>query len=240
MSFSVFQASHDWAKGGGLDVWAEKETTSTNVIAKENAFLEKEALVLYVTDHQATGRGRGHHTWSADSRGHYLLSSWSFLLRDPAQPVLAPALGLSLFKAAQSTWLGLPWSLKAPNDLFLADKKVAGLLIESVQEGTRQRLIVGLGVNVSHHPGIDRSGALTDLIPESEVTLAIWWQFLDRLLLEFTSTLLLTGQNLIENQRRGLAYALNQFPDKKDSYKSVLPDGSLELKDGKKILWSSL
>ena len=240
MSFSIYQATTHWAKGGGLDIWSEPETTSTNVIAKENAFQEKEALVLYVTDHQTTGRGRGGNSWTAQGSGHYLLSSWSLLLRDPAQPIFAPALGLSLFKAAQSTWLGHPWSLKAPNDLYLGDKKVAGLLIESVQEGTRQRLIVGLGMNVTKHPEVDRSGALSDLIPASELTQAIWWQFLDRLLLEITSTLLLTDSTLMETQRRGLTFALNQFPDRKDFYKNVSADGSLELKDGKKVPWSSL
>ena len=130
MNFSIYETTAEWAVTAGLVCISIPEITSTNDLAKDQAFEETEALSLYVTDHQTKGRGRGVKTWTDDEEGTALLSSWSFLLLKAPQPVLAPTLGLALFKAAQSTWLGLPWSLKAPNDLYLGDKKIAGLTNE--------------------------------------------------------------------------------------------------------------
>jgi len=240
MSFSVFETTSQWSTQAGLPVVSEKIMTSTHELAKVNAFEEKEALSLYVADHQTKGRGRGANTWTEGGDGHYLLSSWSFLSRSAPQPVLAPALGLAVFKAAIATWLGQPFALKAPNDLYLGTQKVAGLLIENVQEGTHHRLIVSLGMNVTKHPGVDRSGALSDQIPASEISPEIWRQFLDRLLLEFTATLLMTGNTLQDVQRRGLLFALNLFPDRQGQYRVVSPDGSLQTQAGENIAWSSL
>jgi BirA family biotin operon repressor/biotin-[acetyl-CoA-carboxylase] ligase len=241
MTFSIYDVTADWAERAGLSCLKQKEIGSTNDWAKEHAFQESQALSLYLADHQTKGRGRGTHTWTDQGHGHFLLSSWSFMMLQAAQPILAPALGLSLFKAAQATWMGFPWSLKAPNDLYLGEKKVAGLLIESVQEGTKHRLVVGLGVNVHAHPNVDRSGSLGETIPAEEINPEIWRQFLDRLLLEFTSTLLLTEKTVLHSsQQRGLLFALNHFPLLKTPYAKVFADGGLELKDGKKISWFDL
>jgi len=240
MKFSVYEITADWAERAGLACIKTPQTTSTNDLAKTDAFKEVEALSFYVTDHQTQGRGRGAHTWTDSMSGGFLLSSWSFMLLAAPQPVLAPSLGLALFKAAQATWMGLPWSLKAPNDLYLGVHKVAGLLLENVQEGSKQRLIVGLGMNVFAHPSIDRSGSLSEQIPADEITPEIWRQFLDRLLLELTSTLLLADDHLQASQRRALVHALNLFPDTRDAYDKVAPDGGLLLKNGQSISWFQL
>lgn len=240
MSFSIFETTVDWAERAGLACVAEPAMASTNDLAKANAFKEDEPLALYVTDHQTAGRGRGSNSWTDKGEGRFLLSSWSFQLLQAPQPVLAPALGLALYKAASSTWLGFRWSLKAPNDLYLDDRKVAGLLIESVQEGANQRLIVGLGLNVMSKPDLPQAGSILQRVPAEEISPEIWRQFLDRLLLELTSALLLTEMNLQPSQRRGLLHALNRFPLLKTSYSEVLADGGLQLEDGKTVSWFDL
>ena len=95
-------------------------------------------------------------------------------------------------------------------------------------------------MNVTSHPGIDQSGALADLIAPEELSPEIWRQFLDRLLLELTSTLLMAEDQLVLSQQRALLYALNQFPGTMGSYSRVARDGSLELKNGQKISWFQL
>lgn len=240
MSISIYEITKDWSERAGLACFAEPQVSSTNDLAKERALQETEALSLYVTDHQTKGRGRFDRTWTDVGQGDFLLSSWSFMLLHAPQPTLAPALGLALYKAAVATWLGFGWSLKAPNDLYLGDRKVAGLLIESVQEGSKFRLVVGLGMNVMAHPGIERSGSLAEQIPAEEITPEIWRQFLDRLLLELTSTLLLGGAELQQSQQRGLLFALNLFPDARNGFIRVFADGSLETAGQKKIPWSEI
>ncbi|MFN7728122.1 MAG: biotin--[acetyl-CoA-carboxylase] ligase [Bdellovibrio sp.] len=238
--FSIYETTKDWASRSGFSVIAEPTMPSTNDLAKERAIAEPEPLAVILTDHQSQGRGRGTKTWSTKDSGQSLLSTWSFMLKEPAQPIFSPAIGLALFRAANTTWLGLPWSLKAPNDLYLGDKKVAGILLEGVQEGHRQRLLIGLGMNVFGHPDVANSGALIDFVTEQEIDPEIWRQFLDRVLLEVTATLMVTRTVLQPGQRRGLHAALNQFPATFNAYKDVQVDGSLVKQDGTVISWSSL
>lgn len=157
------------------------------------------------------------------------------------QPILTAALGLGLFKAAKATWLEQNWALKAPNDLYLEDKKVAGLLIESVSQGNDHRLICGLGMNVLAHPQIPGAGSLSQVISDLELGSEIWFCFLDRLLLEWTTALLLNpGGKLHSSTCIGLCLALNSFSKTHNLYKTVHPNGDLETQQGLLIKWSEL
>lgn len=238
--FSIYQATKNWSELGSLSSVCIPQTTSTNLDAKNAAGKENQALVLYVTDEQTAGRGRGDHTWQSPAPGTSLLSTWSLQTRKAPQPILAPAIGLALFKSAQTTWLGHPWSLKAPNDLYLGDKKVAGLLLENIQEGPLHRLLVGLGLNVFSNPQVASSGALSEQISPEELTAEVWMQFLDRWLLELTSTMMVSTNELSAGQCLGLKTALNLYPKVKTPVAHVQKDGGLELENGKLISWFEL
>lgn len=177
-----------WAEMHNISCDYKKSTTSTNDLAKEDAFEGLDPVQLYVTDEQTKGRGRGNNTWTNPALGSSLLSSWSFQSLVPPTPYLTSMIGLGLFNAARSTWPFLNWNLKAPNDLFIEDKKIAGLLVETVTQGNQHRIVVGLGLNVFAHPDLPLA---TDLF--TEMTLgkfpgvmgSDWIKFLDRLLFEF-------------------------------------------------------
>lgn len=57
--------------------------------------------------------------------------------------------------------------LKWPNDLFLVNEKVAGMLLENVgtPSGTRSVVVIGTGINLAHHP---------DNLPQPAVSLATY------------------------------------------------------------------
>lgn len=156
------------------------------------------------------------------------------------QPVLAPALGLSVFRAAMTTWPDLPLSLKAPNDLYLGKQKVAGLLLETLQQGSQTRLILGLGLNVFSKPDLPIATALSDVLPLDRISELGWNLFLDRLWLELVSAMRETKTVLSPNQCESLRYALNRNPNIEYAYETVNPDGSLVLSNGTKIEWQSL
>jgi BirA family biotin operon repressor/biotin-[acetyl-CoA-carboxylase] ligase len=96
-------------------------------------------------DHQTEGRGRLGRTW-IDAPGRAILIS--VLLRPPAPTTLWPELSLiagTAVAAALHAETGIDASLRHPNDVVVAGRKVAGVL----PEASRGRVVLGIGVNVN-------------------------------------------------------------------------------------------
>jgi len=125
---------------------------STNDRAKALAVQGVPEGTLVVADAQTAGRGREHRAWhSPPGLGIYV----SFVFRPDL--AVADAFGLlavvSLAAAeAVDATLGDPAvTIKWPNDLFLGDRKLAGVLSELGTSGGRvDWSVVGIGINVNH------------------------------------------------------------------------------------------
>lgn len=239
MSFPIGSTTKAWAEKAQIPAWYEPLTTSTNAIAKNHVIAEA-PITLYLTDHQTAGRGRGDHTWSDPQQGgQALLSSWVFLMRKSPQPVMAPALGLAVWTAFHASFPQANLSLKAPNDLYLGKQKLAGLLVENIQQGDHHRLIVGLGVNVWGAPAdVDTATSLADGL-SFPLSTENWMNVLDRLLLEISLAVSQTRESLSDAQRHNLLNALNRFQLLDSPYENIEKDGSL-WKNKNKINWSEL
>ncbi|WP_218004888.1 biotin--[acetyl-CoA-carboxylase] ligase [Actinomadura macra] len=144
---------------GGLwrEVRVVAETGSTNAdLAGPAAEGAPEGTVL-VTESQTAGRGRLGRPWAAPPRSGLM---FSMLLR-PAVPV--PLLGWMPLLAGVAVVTAVrrmtAWSqgedvpggdvavdarLKWPNDLLVGDRKLAGILVEKIDDA----LVVGVGLNV--------------------------------------------------------------------------------------------
>jgi BirA family transcriptional regulator, biotin operon repressor / biotin---[acetyl-CoA-carboxylase] ligase len=99
-------------------------------------------------DHQTDGRGRLSRTWE-DTPGRAILMS--VLLRPPAPTPLWPELSLIAGEAvaeALRAETGIDASLRHPNDVVIAGRKLAGVL----PEATTGRVVLGIGVNVNQTP----------------------------------------------------------------------------------------
>jgi BirA family transcriptional regulator, biotin operon repressor / biotin---[acetyl-CoA-carboxylase] ligase len=206
-----------WAENHKFCVRYSKSVESTNDIAKKNAFTEDDLeneFILYVTDEQTKGRGRFDRTWSMPNAGSALISSWSFQILKPAKPHLTALAGLALYHAAHTTWPFLNWSLKAPNDLYVDDKKIAGLLLETVSQGSEHRLIVGLGMNILNSPTeiTTSTSLLKNLSAKTPLLGEDWILFLERLFFEFSLLIPNADLDLNSTQLESLLTALNKFP----------------------------
>lgn len=239
MKTKIGEISKQWAEKSNIPVWYEPVTSSTNQIAKENVITDQ-PVSLYLADHQTEGRGRGGTHWQDPKEGgSCFLSSWVFLMRNSPQPVLAPAIGLAVWTALKASFPWLKLSLKAPNDIYLEDRKLAGILLESVQQGNHTRLIVGVGMNVLGFPSeVETAIALYDRCA-NELTETAWMNVLDRLLLEISLAVSQTKESLSSLQTQALLNSLNRFPFLEVPYRQVDPDGSL-WKGEQKIVWSEL
>ncbi len=234
----------DWAKARGLETIYQQQMGSTNDLAKEQAFNEAnfdQNIILYVTEHQSAGRGRNKNTWENAAPGTCLLSSWSFFMEDAPVPVTSPRTGLALFKAAMATWPFLPWSLKAPNDLYLGENKVAGLLLETITQGNDVRFIIGLGMNITTHAEkIETATSLVENLPQGVPMLGEdYIGFLDRLLFEFSLVIEKQGDALNETEGASLVHAMNLRLGETETFTAVAADGTIK-SDLRTIPWSSL
>ncbi len=236
--------THKWAEAQKIKSYYTPQIDSTNNLAKKNAFSDDsvtEHLILYLSDEQTSGRGRGTKSWSQAEIGSQLISTWSFIIDQPALPTLSPQIGLAVFRAAQATWPFLNWSLKAPNDLYVEEKKIAGLLIETLSQGADHRLNIGFGMNVIAVPSeITTATSLVDALDESTPLLAEdWIAFLERTLFEFSFSLQLSFEPLNTTTTAALLLALNRFPLMKEKYIEVDPHGNLKT-SSRSISWAEL
>lgn len=235
-----------WARANHLFADYKPTLASTSDIAKEKAFDEEllsEAVCLFLTDLQTQGRGRNKNTWTSPSAGSALISSWSYLVNTLPQPTLAPLMGLALYRALSSTWPFMNWSLKAPNDIFLNGKKVAGLLIENVTQGDETRIIIGLGLNVFSHPKeISHSTSIAESLPEGTPLLGQdYMSFLDRLFFEMTDAISNCAQELTPTDQQSLKMIINKGLSNDEAKVDFIDaKGSITYSDGSQKHWSQI
>lgn len=124
-------------------------TDSTNRVAMEMAENGAKHGTVVVADAQTDGRGRMGRRWVSPSGKNLYVS---LLLRPSVPAVDAPQLalvaGVALADAVEA--MGVPASLKWPNDLYCGGRKSAGILAEmaSDTDGVRH-VVIGVGVNVN-------------------------------------------------------------------------------------------
>jgi BirA family biotin operon repressor/biotin-[acetyl-CoA-carboxylase] ligase len=113
-------------------------TDSTNERARVLAGQGAPHGTLVTATEQSAGRGRQGRRWSAPPRRALLCS---LVIRDP--PRLLPlATGVAVAEV-----IGAQARLKWPNDLLMAGRKVAGILVEGRPQ--ERWAVVGIGINVA-------------------------------------------------------------------------------------------
>ncbi|MFV1986688.1 MAG: biotin--[acetyl-CoA-carboxylase] ligase [Gemmatimonadota bacterium] len=129
---------------------------STNAVARDLVAEGVAAGTVVMSRAQSAGRGRGDHTFhSPADRGVYLT-----MIFDPrgdwsSTPVTVLA-GLGVATELERAFPELKPGLKWPNDLIARDRKLGGILAETVgAPDGRDRLVIGVGVNLT-----------TDALPE--------------------------------------------------------------------------
>lgn len=230
--------TRSWALNHKLICEYTVEATSTNDLAK-NYLYKSHETVLFVTESQSKGRGRGANIWINSKPGSALLASWSFHLTQAPQPITTPLLGLAVYRSLMSALGVQKLSLKAPNDIYVDGKKAGGLLVEIISQGDSHRLIVGFGLNVFSKPEIANACEILPFVSES-LTLQSWDVFLSILYDELQRAIhLCTQSQLSETSRDELLIALNHNPNLPEKYTVVEPNGTLQTKKST-IPWHSL
>lgn len=123
---------------------------STNAYCKENIqYLANGTVILANT--QTAGKGRMGRCWSSPPG---LNITCSIVLKPPFQPLenhlfLPMVTALAIYDQLQSLGLKDAW-VKWPNDIWVKNKKIAGILGEAKYWGSNlQFVVLGLGINLN-------------------------------------------------------------------------------------------
>jgi len=125
---------------------------STNSYLKQLAketFLQDETVVI--TNHQTSGRGQMGNGWiskDGESLTFSMFKRFDCLLVE-RQFIISMVVSLGIIEVLKA--LNVPdISIKWPNDILSAKKKVGGILIENVLESTSVKYsVIGIGINVN-------------------------------------------------------------------------------------------
>ena len=229
-----------WADDSNINAEYFEKIESTNDHAK------KSENSLVITDYQTCGRGRGNNQWTCPRYGDGFLTTWIFTISDLVQPIFSPLVGLALYTALCKTWnLNDTLSLKPPNDIYLGREKLAGILIETISQSKKTKVLIGIGVNIFSHPqnpekGLNATSLAACHLPLDETHIRNFTSYLwQELYINPDSAL---SESLVSHitpsKRENIKTALNKHPSK-THYQNVLPDGSLETSSGI-IPWQKL
>lgn len=141
------------------------EVGSTSDWLKQNSSALPVGTVVF-TESQTAGRGRRDNRWLAPLGKDLMFS----LLLQPAAPIekwprITTLAALAICKAIEAE-LPLEPRIKWPNDIYLSDRKVSGLLAETVSTREGMRIVLGIGLNVNaldFPPELHATSLLRDL-----------------------------------------------------------------------------
>ncbi|XP_035710567.1 biotin--protein ligase [Folsomia candida] len=144
---------------GRLIVYTDTLTSTTHVFGGPSI---QHGLVV-IARRQTRGRGRGQNVWLSPE-GCAMFSLQLVISMDSA---LGRRLSLAQHLAALSVILAVPnhkeidLRVKWPNDIYIGEQKVGGVLVDSRLEGKRAVVNMGIGVNVSNaYPTVCLNSAL--------------------------------------------------------------------------------
>jgi BirA family transcriptional regulator, biotin operon repressor / biotin---[acetyl-CoA-carboxylase] ligase len=125
--------------------------TSTNDRAAECAAKGlKELPLLVVADEQTAGRGRGSNTWwtGTDSLAFSLLVDAETVgAHETRSPLVALAVAVAVVDVAAPLVPGHQVGLRWPNDVYAAERKIAGILVEVLPD---RKHVIGIGLNTNN------------------------------------------------------------------------------------------
>jgi BirA family biotin operon repressor/biotin-[acetyl-CoA-carboxylase] ligase len=167
--------------------------SSTNDLAMQLGMQGAPGGTLVVAESQTKGRGRLGRSWfSPKYKGLYFSLLLKPSITPESSPVLTILVSVSMAEAIKEV-TGLDIQIKWPNDLFLGNKKLAGILTEMNAEADKINfMVMGVGLNVNNdkrslvsgatslkehlHENLNRPALLQGILRRIEKNYLLWEQ----------------------------------------------------------------
>lgn len=147
-----------WLKKYSLITFDEIDSTNSEALRVANSGAVGDFVIL--SKAQTGGRGtKGRHWNSLEGNLHTsILLQTEFDLKKSSQlPFLvANAVFEAINHFAKEKGIKLDIKLKWPNDVLVDNKKLAGILLESVSLQDKNYVVIGIGLNIDKAPDINR------------------------------------------------------------------------------------
>ena len=152
------------------EIFISEKTASTNDDAKVYLPNQSSELSIHLTEQQEAGKGRNGKKWvSPKGKNIYLSLGWKSPLQYSELDGLSLSVGCivaNVLNSPANDQINIKW----PNDLLINQKKISGILIETVDIEGQVGIVIGVGINVhmSKEDGkdIDQSWVSLDEISE--------------------------------------------------------------------------
>jgi BirA family transcriptional regulator, biotin operon repressor / biotin---[acetyl-CoA-carboxylase] ligase len=208
---------------------------STNTYAKELAALPASGLTVILADTQRAGRGRGDAAFFSNINGGLYASLVCFVQDLSAHFTHNRAISLAICDAVQNRFEFSPLFIKWPNDIYWQDRKLCGILLETVA-GRQNHIIMGLGINVNLRAEDfphDLRNIATSVFAETGVTIDIHELLYDILTLYWNYCILPRSEvHALYTQRLYRPGAAVEINGQTGQFAGVKEDGRLCLKKG--------
>ena len=167
---AIWEAVAPLLPGFTVEVLPEVDSTNSELMRRARA--GRSEPVLLVAEQQSAGRGRLGRGWQS-AAGESLTFSLGLPLAPADWSGLSLAVGASVAESLHPA-LRLKW----PNDLWLQDRKLGGILIETASfgDGGRRQAVIGIGLNIAPRPAEGLStqpAALRELLPDVDAPAAL-------------------------------------------------------------------
>ncbi len=124
---------------------------STNEVATNLLANGAEEGTVIITDNQTNGKGQRGNFWESDP---FFNLTFSLILKPNFLPVqnqfqLIQVISISIVEAIQGL-VSKTVKVKWPNDIYVGDKKIGGILIQNTVKGKRiESSVIGMGLNIN-------------------------------------------------------------------------------------------
>ena len=129
---------------------------STNLEAKNILLAHNVKKAVVTAEEQTSGKGRYGNKWISKKGNLYM--SLVFQVKSYYHVKLLQFKILKLLKSVISNLLLEKTQIKVkyPNDILIQNRKVSGILVESINCYSKLYAIVGIGININNSPNISK------------------------------------------------------------------------------------
>ena len=131
-----------------IEIFVSQSTGSTNDDAKNFLSEQSSLLSIHASEQQIAGKGRNGKKWiSPKGKNIYLSIGWLSNLKYSQLDGLSLAIG-TILASSLNKFTQNKVSIKWPNDLLIENKKISGILIETIDINNQVGVVIGIGINV--------------------------------------------------------------------------------------------